>query len=142
MNQIARPRVTLDPGKPMALLRACAVYRPSPLEAVELRNGQPLLVKDETDRMGLGAFKALGGIYAVAQLIAARIGVSIAPEALLSPEIRAVAQGMTTRQLRALVGKAIQTDFANDKVVNVQGMLLSQTEAVCMGLAAMAMKMN
>ena len=54
----------------------------------------------------------------------------------------AVAQGMTTCQLRALVGKAIQTDFANDKVVNVQGMLLSQTEAVCMGLAAMAMEMN
>ena len=40
-------------------------------------------------------FKALGGIYAVAQLIAARIGVAIAPEAFLSPEIRAVAQGMT-----------------------------------------------
>ena len=28
-----------------------------------------MLVKDETQRMNLGAFKALGGVYAVARMI-------------------------------------------------------------------------
>lgn len=47
------------------------MYQPSPLIKITeplLGSGQVLL-KDETNRMGLGSFKALGGVYAVAQLI-------------------------------------------------------------------------
>ena len=62
----------LDFHKPLALLESCGVYRATPLDHVALA-GRRMLVKDETDRMGLGAFKALGGIYAVAQLIAATL---------------------------------------------------------------------
>lgn len=58
-----------DPQKPAALLRACPVYEASPLRSFDLDGLTTVLVKDETDRMGLGAFKSLGGVYAVARLI-------------------------------------------------------------------------
>ena len=46
-------------------------YYPSPLHSLKTPAGQTLWAKDETGRMGLGAFKALGGPYAVARLLAA-----------------------------------------------------------------------
>lgn len=46
-------------------------YRATPLHDWQI-GGRKILVKDETDRMGLGAFKALGGIYAVARLMEER----------------------------------------------------------------------
>ena len=45
-------------------------YQPSPLHMLQGPGGIPLMAKDETGRMGLGAFKALGGPYAVARLLA------------------------------------------------------------------------
>ena len=65
----------LDSARPLALLAACPAYRASPL--VRVADGdRTLMVKDETGRMGLGAFKALGGVYAVARLLEARLGVA------------------------------------------------------------------
>ena len=58
MNKI---NVTLDPAKPQQMLHACPAYRPSPLALHEVA-GQQVWIKDETNRMGLGAFKAMGGI--------------------------------------------------------------------------------
>ena len=58
-----------DPSEPLALLKACPVYTASPLTTLVLDNGTKVLAKDETNRMGLGAFKALGGPYAVVKLI-------------------------------------------------------------------------
>lgn len=56
-------------------------------------------LKDEGLRLGLGSFKALGGAYALMKLVqeaaARRLGRAIAPEDLLSPEVRAVAATMT-----------------------------------------------
>lgn len=86
-------RIVLDPDKPRALWRAGNLYRPTPLDRVD-HGGKLLLIKDETDRMGLGAFKALGGIYAVAQLIAAR-GEFAAELSFDSRRIRETAQQMT-----------------------------------------------
>ncbi len=43
-------------------------YAASPLHWLSYQD-QPLLVKDETQRMGLGAFKALGGPYAIARYL-------------------------------------------------------------------------
>ncbi|MCA2012097.1 diaminopropionate ammonia-lyase [Cereibacter sphaeroides] len=58
-----------------------------------------LHLKDEGQRLGLGSFKALGGAYAVMRLVQeaaeAQLGRPVAPDALLSPEIRAIAQGLT-----------------------------------------------
>ena len=44
-------------------------YEPSPLEEQSLPSGETVFIKNETNRMGLGSFKALGGPYAVARLL-------------------------------------------------------------------------
>ncbi|MEY8098510.1 pyridoxal-phosphate dependent enzyme [Falsihalocynthiibacter sp. S25ZX9] len=58
----------LCPASPSHLLKHWPAYAPSPLVRAHLSQ-KPLLLKDETSRMGLGSFKALGGAYAVARLI-------------------------------------------------------------------------
>lgn len=52
-------------------------------------------VKDETQRMRLGAFKALGGVYAVARLIAQELDQDFDPAELLSDKAKLVAAEMT-----------------------------------------------
>ncbi len=64
---------TLNPALPQMLLKHCPAYQASPLVKGDL-NGQPVWVKDETGRMGLNAFKAVGGVYAVAMLILRKLG--------------------------------------------------------------------
>ncbi len=59
---------TLSHKQPMRMLSMCPAYEVSPLFHKEL-NGTSYWLKDESNRMGLGAFKALGGVYAVLQLI-------------------------------------------------------------------------
>lgn len=58
-----------------------------------------IILKDETNRMGLGSFKALGGVYAVAQLIIeawkAKHKTALAPDQMLSESVRGVARNMT-----------------------------------------------
>lgn len=68
-----------EPKRPKALLAACPAYAPSPLHELQVE-GQPVWIKDETGRMGLGAFKALGGVYAVARLIEAKTGQPADPQ--------------------------------------------------------------
>ncbi len=62
----------------MALLAACPAYAATPLvdaSALAERLGLARLwIKDETSRMRLGSFKALGGAFAVAQIILDRSG--------------------------------------------------------------------
>ncbi|RBW53754.1 pyridoxal-phosphate dependent enzyme [Ruegeria sp. A3M17] len=84
----------LDVAKPLALLAACPAYKPSLLETRSLQD-RPILIKDETNRMGLGAFKALGGVYAVAKLIEARVGHPLEPNAFLDESVKAIARSMT-----------------------------------------------
>ncbi|MAZ03121.1 MAG: diaminopropionate ammonia-lyase [Sneathiella sp.] len=66
--------------RPMALLQQCPVYEPTPLyEHAELANHfgvEQLIIKDESHRMRLGSFKALGGAFAVAQMISDVAGTS------------------------------------------------------------------
>lgn len=84
------------------VLSSCPRYAPTPLVALpalalELGIGR-LHVKDESERLGLGSFKALGGAFAVIDLVlsAAReeLGRSLAPTDLRTPEVRAVARDM------------------------------------------------
>jgi len=83
----------LDPSKPLAMLAHCPAYAPTPLSQ-HVIDGQPMLIKDESQRMGLGAFKALGGVYAVARLIADKAGVS-SPQDLMGETAKSVAASMT-----------------------------------------------
>lgn len=84
-----------DLAAPPRWLAACPAYAPTPLRL--LPDG--LLVKDESARMGLGAFKALGGVYAVARLLARAWeeagGGALAPEDMLREDVRAFAAGQT-----------------------------------------------
>lgn len=80
----------------------CPAHRPTsllPLPATAAACGVASVhIKAEWDRMGLRSFKALGGSYAVVRhvLAAARakVGRPVGPEALMSPEVRAVAKTM------------------------------------------------
>ncbi len=94
MTKIHRAAALLDPARPLRLLTECPVYHPSPLVRTAI-GSRSVLVKDETARMGLGAFKALGGVYAVARLIEARIGTAIAADAFCSDPMRRAARDMT-----------------------------------------------
>ena len=67
-----------DPSDALALLSRCPVYEPTPMrstpDAAKALGCADVLLKDETARMGLGSFKALGGVYAVADLVRSRRG--------------------------------------------------------------------
>lgn len=71
-------RVSAD--RPLALLGACPIHQPTPLRPMPTLAADlgiaGLWLKDETARMGLGSFKALGGAYAVVQMILDRAGVA------------------------------------------------------------------
>lgn len=83
------------PDRPARVLSAIMGYAPTPLTDVpELARELGLArvwVKDETARMGLGSFKALGGAFALAQMVLDKAGTDdpTAPEAL------DIARGMT-----------------------------------------------
>ena len=62
--------MTFNTSLVLDLLAACPAYQPTPLREIAFNGRPPLWVKDETQRMGLGAFKALGGVYAVFRLLA------------------------------------------------------------------------
>lgn len=82
----------LDPALPLSRLADCPAYAPTPLRRLRL-DGREVLAKDESARMGLGAFKALGGAYAVLRLIEARVEEADRdPDA---PAFRAAAADMT-----------------------------------------------
>jgi diaminopropionate ammonia-lyase len=71
-----------------------------PLPALAARCGVGHVhVKGEWARMGLGSFKALGGVHAVALLVRARaqaaLGRPVAACELLAPNVRALAAGIT-----------------------------------------------
>lgn len=95
-GQTAEPRhFKVSADRPLALLRQCPVYQPTPLvELPSLAAGLgvgALFAKDETQRMRLGSFKALGGAFAVAQMIADAAGTTD----LLGEKARSIAETLT-----------------------------------------------
>lgn len=84
-----------SPERPMAMLGHCPAYEPTPLRALPALAREigvaGLTVKDETRRMRLGSFKALGGVYAVAQMIEDASGETD----LTAERARQTAAGMT-----------------------------------------------
>ncbi len=70
------------------------------LQSLAQRMGvSTVFVKDESTRLGLGSFKALGGSYAVTRVVleeaSRRFGRSFGPGDLRNPAVRGVAQTMT-----------------------------------------------
>ena len=59
----------LNTQRSLQLLRQCPAYAPTPLTETFTKDGISLLIKDETNRFNLGAFKALGGIYAIIAIL-------------------------------------------------------------------------
>ena len=88
-------RFRVDPARPMALLRKCPAYQATPLTSVPALASalgiSAIFVKDESTRMGLGSFKALGGAFAVAQMISEASG----SKDLMDDASRKAASGMT-----------------------------------------------
>lgn len=92
-----------DTTEPLRWLAACPAYQPTPLNSIEISSAKApwstLLLKDETSRMGLGSFKALGGAYAVIVLTAKEIerqtGQQIAPSELGGLRFRQWAEAIT-----------------------------------------------
>lgn len=85
------------PTRPLAMLTYCPTYAPTPLQtcpglAAEAGVGS-VMVKHEASRMGLGSFKALGGAFAVAQILGTEGSVS--PADLLQPGAKAFAASRT-----------------------------------------------
>lgn len=82
--------------RPLALLGACPAYAPTPIvpcAALAASLGiASLRVKDESGRMRLGSFKALGGAFAVAQMLRAEaeaaLGRTVEPEELAGDLLR------------------------------------------------------
>lgn len=79
---------------PLDFLRACPIYQPTPLialPALARANGLAAIhVKDESTRLSLGSFKALGGAYAVLRVAQRRaeaaLGRRVPPAQLLGSE--------------------------------------------------------
>lgn len=86
--------IHLDSAKPQTLLAVCPAYHATPLVKKTV-GGHPVWIKDETARMGLGAFKALGGVYAVAKMIAQKHGAELTPNEYLGDAFRKTASSMT-----------------------------------------------
>ena len=88
-----------DPARPLALFQALGLDLPTPFEVVNLPDGMPLWLKDESQRMGLGAFKALGAPYAVARLIAHHWAAAgrgrLSPDRMTHPDVRDFAADLT-----------------------------------------------
>lgn len=93
------PPFNPDPSRVLLLLELCPAYEPTPLVALDGLGSAEILLKDETSRMGLGSFKALGGVYAVFRLIAdaweKSCGRQLDPTAIISAEIREFARKLT-----------------------------------------------
>lgn len=89
--------------RPLALLQKCPAYAPTPIvdcAAMASSLGiASLRVKNEAGRMRLGSFKALGGAFAVAQILLAEaeadLGRTIDPRDLTGDPMRRRASGRT-----------------------------------------------
>jgi len=91
------------PHRVRLFLNLCPKYQSTPLYQCDglarLLGVHQIFVKDESQRLGLQSFKALGGIYAIFELLsraaARRLGRPVEPSQLLSPQILSIGREMT-----------------------------------------------
>lgn len=65
----AAPPFSSDPARVRAFLHPWPAFKPSPLKTVQVDGVGAVFLKDESARLDLGSFKALGGTYAVYRLL-------------------------------------------------------------------------
>lgn len=78
-----------------AYFRGHAAYQPTPLVQINGPAGCAVMAKDETARMGLGAFKALGAPYAVARILDHKWRAKSGEDTLNSPAAQAFVAAQT-----------------------------------------------
>ncbi|MEQ1725390.1 MAG: diaminopropionate ammonia-lyase [Sphingopyxis sp.] len=91
------------PNEVRHLLNLCPLHQSTPLKRLDWLAQQlglaSVFAKDEGARLGLGSFKALGGAYAVAELVlgwaSERLGRSVRPDEIMSMEVREVVKDRT-----------------------------------------------
>lgn len=86
--------ISLDAQKAQSFLYDLPQFCPTPLHQLQVGN-QSFLLKDERNRMKLGAFKAVGGIYALGNLLAHELGVKANVQTLLHKDMQARAKNIT-----------------------------------------------
>lgn len=88
-----------DFSRALQFFRTQASYAVSPLHQLTGRDSITVLAKDETGRMGLGAFKALGAPYAVARILDAawqqKTGETLTPARYHDDDVRTFAAEFT-----------------------------------------------
>ncbi|NDW45669.1 diaminopropionate ammonia-lyase [Ruegeria sp. PrR005] len=88
-----------DFSRALQFFRTQASYAVSPLHQLAGPNSITVLAKDETGRMGLGAFKALGAPYAVARILDAawqqKTGETLTPARYHDDDVRTFAADFT-----------------------------------------------
>ena len=90
-------------AEPLRYLKHCPLYEPTPLHKLDglakTLGVASVFVKDESRRLNLMSFKALGGVYAVAHLLLERakdvLQREVEPQDLLSDEVRAISSEVT-----------------------------------------------
>jgi diaminopropionate ammonia-lyase len=91
------------PTRVRGLLNLCPLHSATPLHRLDALAGAlglgRVIAKDESGRLGLGSFKALGGAYAVAELVldwaTKRLQRQVAPHELTSPPVKAAVAAQT-----------------------------------------------
>ncbi|MFW7524329.1 diaminopropionate ammonia-lyase [Vibrio ostreicida] len=90
------------PTKPLAWLTQCSQYEPTPLSEFtsigKALGCSTCFIKNETSRMGLGSFKALGGAYAVFSLAEEKLQ-RILKQALSPKDVMSLSQQYLKGQL-------------------------------------------
>jgi diaminopropionate ammonia-lyase len=93
------PDFNADVSRPLKLLAECPAYASTKCHELLAPEIGTMYVKDESTRMGLGSFKALGGVYAVAALIADQLRASNPDQHsaidYASPKVRTFASSLT-----------------------------------------------
>jgi diaminopropionate ammonia-lyase len=109
-SKVARPRSHLMDAlgrdgrqKAKAFLTVCPAHQPTPMHVLrsfaKVHGLRMVYVKDESYRMGLNSFKALGGAYAVMTLVLEeaerKLGQTLTPQDVLRDDVREIAKTIT-----------------------------------------------
>jgi len=91
-----------DPANPLEMLSGCPVHARTPMQSLDQLARElgwsGLHAKDETGRMGLGSFKALGGTYAVLMLLIEKLRAEYGRE----PNLEDIRQAKGSPALQAM----------------------------------------
>jgi len=83
------PEFAPNTARALHTISSCPHYQPTALHHINV-DGLSIDIKDESQRFGLGSFKALGGVYAVVHVIQQQAGNSLSVEDVFDPARKSV----------------------------------------------------